>query len=68
MFTTEIHRTARQLHADSCTTVEAVFDEGCVTAYGSSLPVTEMELELKSGNVQALYQLALDLLGSVPLA
>src|SRR5690242_18506065 len=36
--------------------------------HGSSLPVTEMELELKSGNVQALYQLGLDLLGSVPLA
>jgi hypothetical protein len=48
--------------------VEAVFDEGYITANGSSLPVAEMELELKSGDVQALYQLALDLLGSVPLA
>jgi inorganic triphosphatase YgiF len=38
------------------------------TANGSSLPIAEMELELKSGDVQALYQLALDLLGSVPIA
>jgi inorganic triphosphatase YgiF len=68
MFTTEIHRTARQLHLDKCTTVEAVFDEGYITANGSSLPVAEMELELKSGNVKAFYQLALDLLGSVPIA
>jgi inorganic triphosphatase YgiF len=35
--------------------VEAVFDEGCITANGSSLPVAEMELELKSGDVQPLY-------------
>ena len=55
MFTTDIQRTARQLHLDKCTTVEAVFDEGCITANGSSLPVAEMELELKSGDVQPLY-------------
>jgi inorganic triphosphatase YgiF len=68
MFTTDIQRTPRQLHLDKCTTEEAVFDEGCITANGSSLPVAEMELELKSGDVQALFQLALDLLGYVPIA
>jgi triphosphatase len=68
MFTTDIQRTARQLHLNKCTTVEAVFDEGDITANGSSLPIAEMELELKSGDVHALYQLALGLLGSVPLA
>ena len=68
MFTTDIQRTARQLHLDKCTTVEAVFDEGCITANGSILPIAELELELKSGDAQPLYQLALNLLGSVPLA
>jgi CHAD domain-containing protein len=55
------------LHPDEFTTVEAVCDEGRIIADGSSAPVSEMELELKTGRARSLYRLALDLLAEVPL-
>jgi len=67
VFRTEIERTARLLHPDEFTAVEAVFDEGRIIADGSSAPVSEMELELKTGRARSLYRLALDLLADVPL-
>jgi triphosphatase len=68
VFTTEIERTARLLRPDEFTTVEAALDEGRIIADGASAPVSEMELELKSGHSHSLYRLALDLLADVPLA
>ena len=68
VFTTEIQRTARLLRPDDRTTVEVVFDEGRIITDGASAPVSEMELELKTGDAHALYRLALELLASAPLA
>lgn len=42
--------------------IEIAFDEGDITAGSSSLPISEIELELKSGNQAALYELGLMLL------
>jgi inorganic triphosphatase YgiF len=56
------------LRPDECSTVEAAFDEGRVLADSVTAPVSEMELELKSGYAHSLYRLALDLLADVPLA
>jgi inorganic triphosphatase YgiF len=67
VFTTDIQRTTRLLYPDDCTTVEAAFDEGHIITDGSSVPVSEMELELKTGRAYALYRLALDLLDDIPL-
>jgi len=44
-----------------------VFDEGHIIAR-SDEPVSEVELELKSGEPRSLYGLALELLSTVPLA
>jgi len=67
VFRTEIQRSARLLHRDEGSTVEAAFDEGRIIAGDVAAPVFEMELELKSGHPHSLYQLALDLLADVPL-
>ena len=49
-------------------TVEVAFDEGTITAGTAREPINEMELELKSGNVAGLYQLAATLQSLAPLA
>jgi inorganic triphosphatase YgiF len=64
VFRTEIQRSWRLLRPDECSIIEAAFDEGRIIA----APVSEMELELKSGYAHSLYRLALDLLADVPLA
>ena len=67
VLTTEIQRTVCLLCADDDTTIEAAFDEGRIVADASSVLVSEMELELKTGFARSLYRLALDLLADVPL-
>jgi triphosphatase len=68
VFRTEIQRSSRLLRPDEYSTVEAAFDEGRIIAGSATAPVSEMELELKSGYAHSLYRLALDLLADVPLA
>jgi triphosphatase len=60
VFTTEIRRHRRILDLPSGT-VEVAFDEGVLKAGDRSMPVSEIELELKSGSVSAVYDLALRL-------
>jgi len=60
VFTADVHRHARMLDLPSGT-VEVAFDQGELTAGDGSLPVSEIELELKSGSASAIYEVALRL-------
>lgn len=60
VFTADVHRHARIVDLPSGT-VEIAFDRGELTAGDRSLPVSEIELELKSGSANAIYEIALRL-------
>ncbi|EJN07925.1 hypothetical protein PMI42_07455 [Bradyrhizobium sp. YR681] len=60
VFTADIHRHARMVDLPSGT-VEIAFDQGVLTAGDRSLPVSEIELELKSGSASTIYEIALRL-------
>lgn len=60
VFTADIHRHARMIDLPSGT-VEIAFDRGELTAGDRSLPVGEIELELKSGSASTIYEVALRL-------
>jgi len=60
VFTTDIRRHQRMVEMPSGT-VEVAFDHGTVKAGPRSLPVSEIELELKQGSAAAIYELALRL-------
>ncbi len=60
VFTTDIHRHQRIVEMPSGT-VEVAFDHGLLISGDRSAPVSEIELELKSGNRTAIYDLALGL-------
>ncbi|HEX5328199.1 MAG TPA: CHAD domain-containing protein [Acetobacteraceae bacterium] len=61
VFTTDIRRGSRVLRPDGDTVIEAAFDQGTITAETNSAPVFELELELKHGELGALYRLAIEL-------
>ena len=69
LFRTEVSREAIQLSPTPGTRIEAAIDRGriCVPDRGAGEPISEVELELKSGASSALYDLALDLLAVTPL-
>ncbi|MET4275097.1 MULTISPECIES: CHAD domain-containing protein [unclassified Bradyrhizobium] len=60
VFTADVHRHARLIDLPSGT-VEIAFDRGELTAGDRSLPVSEIELELKSGSGSTIYEIALRL-------
>jgi triphosphatase len=60
VFTTDIRRHQRIVDLPSGT-VEIAFDQGQLKSGDRSMPVSEIELELKSGNPTAIYELALRL-------
>jgi len=60
VFTSEIRRHTRMIDLPSGT-VEVAFDQGVLKAGNRSLPVSEIELELKDGSRLAIYELALRL-------
>jgi len=60
VFITDIQRTTRTLHLNGAT-VELAIDEGSIEAGTACEPVSELELELKSGLIGPVYQLAADL-------
>jgi triphosphatase len=68
VFRTEVERKQYVLFPSGGGTVELALDEGVVAADGRSEPLSELELELKEGPEEALFQLALDLLHSSPLS
>ncbi len=60
VFTSDIHRHARLVDLPAGT-VEVAFDHGTLKADDRSMPVSEIELELKGGSAGAIYELALRL-------
>ena len=66
---TEIARHTLMLCPNPQTCIEAAVDQGQIASVrgNSSEPVCEIELELKTGDVTALYDVALDLLAVAPV-
>jgi inorganic triphosphatase YgiF len=69
LFTTTVKRTVARLAPLPTTLIEAAIDEGEIRADdgATSEPIAELELELKSGESAALYDMALRLLEVAPL-
>jgi triphosphatase len=65
VFETRIKRTAYHLNGNGADVVMAI-DQGKIVAAGSSLPVSEIELELKRGSPADLFRIARDILDIVP--
>lgn len=66
LFTTDFQRMQWDIpHGDSL--IELVLDQGKIATTQATIPLCEIELELKSGNPTALYELALNLLDHLPL-
>ncbi|MGY3451576.1 CYTH and CHAD domain-containing protein [Bradyrhizobium sp. USDA 4353] len=60
VFSADVHRHARLLDLPGAT-IEIAFDSGTITAGDHSEAVSEIELELKSGDPTAIYDVALRL-------
>jgi inorganic triphosphatase YgiF len=71
VFTTRIERTVWQLRTPQGDQVECVLDQGVIESGADgtarSVAVSEIELELKQGQVSSLFDVALALLQDVPL-
>jgi len=68
VFVTDFHRTTWLLESPSGDVVEMALDQGETRIdRGAGVPISEIELVLKSGNLAALYEAALILLEWVPL-
>ncbi|MCG5242623.1 CHAD domain-containing protein [Azospirillum doebereinerae] len=67
LFVTDFRRTAVLVRPDPATAIEVAVDEGHVTAGSETLPISEVELELKAGRVGRLFDLALRLQQAVPM-
>jgi len=69
LFVTDVTRLAVEIEPSPATRIEAAIDDGEIRTLGATRvePICEVELELKSGNVGALYDLALQLLKVAPL-
>lgn len=66
VFVTDFTRHVRLLDFEGAQ-IELCMDSGEIRAGQSSCPISELELELKSGSPQQLFKLALSLLDIVPL-
>lgn len=66
IFAVRVHR-ASWLIEHRGALIEVAIDEGTVSRSDKSLPVSEVELELKSGSVAALYDFALSLMQDIPM-
>lgn len=68
VFVTDLRRSRRLLAPREGTTIEASIDHGVIRSGEHVNPVSELELELKTGDSRQLYELALKLQQDVPLA
>ena len=64
VFETRIKRTAYHLNKNGADVIVAI-DQGKIVATGSSLPVSEIELELKRGSPADLFKIARDILNII---
>lgn len=64
LFATDVTRTTVAIEPAQATRIEAAIDQGEIRAAagGGTEPISEIELELKSGDAAALYDVALQLL------
>jgi inorganic triphosphatase YgiF len=64
LFATDVTRTTFEIEPSPATRIEAAIDQGEIRAAlgGETEPISEIELELKSGDAAALYDVALQLL------
>ncbi|MGV8892337.1 MAG: CHAD domain-containing protein [Burkholderiaceae bacterium] len=67
IFTTKFRRTLWQLRLEHGEEVELVLDQGEVIHAERCLPISEIELELKSGDPAVLFEFALELQRTLPL-
>ncbi|WP_249729702.1 MULTISPECIES: CYTH and CHAD domain-containing protein [unclassified Chelatococcus] len=66
VFTTRVRRWTRMVALPNAM-VELAFDEGTIVAGDKQAPLSEIELELKGGDIGALYDFGLALLDLAPL-
>jgi len=66
VFTTEFRRTTWQI-GDGAAQAEVALDRGKITAAGRSRAICEVEIELKSGKPEFLFDIAEQLLHAAPL-
>ena len=67
VFETDFWRTSRHLNLPCGSVVELCLDSGEVRADAKSTPICELELELKQGRPEVLYEIALEIAGTVCL-
>jgi inorganic triphosphatase YgiF len=67
IFTTDVRRTTWQLRLPTGDQIECVLDEGKIANEDKSDAVSEIELELKSGDPLRLFDFALHMLEQVPM-
>src|SRR5207245_1447326 len=69
LFVTEVTRATAEIEPAPGTRIEAAVDEGEIRALGSKAAetISEIELELKSGDAAALYDIAERLLETAPI-
>jgi inorganic triphosphatase YgiF len=67
VFVTDFRRTIRRLDPVAGTQIEFCLDRGTISAGTAQLPISEIELELKSGPPEQLLEFALGLLERLPL-
>ena len=69
LFATDVMRTTFAIEPAPTTRIEAAIDQGEIRAAGGgeTEPISEIELELKSGDAAALYDVALQLLDVAPI-
>lgn len=67
VFVTKIKRSVFPLRLPSGDEIEIALDEGTVETQSQSVPIAALELELKQGQPESLYTVALELLESAPL-
>ena len=67
VFSTEVLRTVWQLHLPDGVHIECVLDLGTVRCGAAEVPISEIELELKSGAAKSLFAFALRLQKTVAL-
>jgi triphosphatase len=67
LFTTHFQRRIFHLSLGQGTELELVYDQGEISAQGHQSVINEIEIELKSGEVSSLFELADKLIGKLPL-
>src|SRR5947207_10766613 len=67
VFSSEVNRTTRTIQRGEADRIEVAIDQGRVMTPRGSAPICEIELELKEGKPEALFDLALALNKETPL-